>query len=157
MRGKIPYHLDNRSQVNNWTFRVETRRSKALWHMDSYGIISSQTRQITALAKAAHIAAKGFCTIDPRLDDDLLRQGREDGWGAGPHGGQVRSEDINSYIPVIYYSNILQHIAISSMLDKIPQLYAVLYMYICMYAKLPNDFKSRMLLQHPTTMNHVAS
>lgn len=29
-------------------------------------------------SKAAHVAAKGFCTVDPRLDDDLLRSGRED-------------------------------------------------------------------------------
>ena len=41
-------------------------------------VVQGQSAEKVASEIAAHVAAKGFCTIDPRLDDDLLRQGREE-------------------------------------------------------------------------------
>ena len=33
---------------------------------------------VGACAQVTQLAAKGFCTIDPRLDEEMLRQARED-------------------------------------------------------------------------------
>ncbi|CAJ1347825.1 unnamed protein product [Effrenium voratum] len=41
-------------------------------------VVQGQSVEKVALDIVAHLAAKGFCTVDPRLDDELLRQGRED-------------------------------------------------------------------------------
>ncbi|CAK9079433.1 Phenolphthiocerol/phthiocerol polyketide synthase subunit A ((Phenol)carboxyphthiodiolenone synthase subunit A) (Beta-ketoacyl-acyl-carrier-protein synthase I) (Phthiocerol synthesis polyketide synthase type I PpsA) [Durusdinium trenchii] len=41
-------------------------------------VVQGQSAEKVASEIAAHLTAKGFCTVDPRLDDDLLRQGRED-------------------------------------------------------------------------------
>ena len=40
-------------------------------------MVQGQSAEKVAAEIAAHVAAKGFCTVDPRLDDDLLRSGRE--------------------------------------------------------------------------------
>ncbi|CAK9004204.1 unnamed protein product, partial [Durusdinium trenchii] len=50
----------------------------ARYSQDYDVVVQGQSAEKVASEIAAHLTAKGFCTVDPRLDDDLLRQGRED-------------------------------------------------------------------------------
>lgn len=73
-------------------------------------VVQGQSAEKVASEIAAHIAAKGFCTIDPRLDDDLLRQGREE-------IGEADARGILKQPPAMVHDGLLGEEGSSMILD----------------------------------------